>query len=233
MPAQGGGHVLSAAGPAAPDVPAGPVAPAAAPAPPAPPPAPGARRIALRVLGVLALVAADLWSKARVFAHLEALGARRELVFDGHGHPRLPLSSGEHDAWLALMLSENPGAAFGRLEDFPWPLVLGRAAASLFLLWMIARSAAGRPLFNLALVLVLAGALGNLHDNLLLDRPDDAHPFGLVRDFLDVYFGVWDWHFPTFNLADSCITVGAVLLLLSSLRGEGRGTGVATPEPRN
>jgi lipoprotein signal peptidase len=37
-----------------------------------------------------------------------------------------------------------------------------------------------------------------------------------------VYFGVWNYHFPTFNVADSCITVGAVLLLLTSFRREPR-----------
>ena len=52
-------------------------------------------------------------------------------------------------------------------------------------------------------------------------QPD--RPFGPVRDFIDVYFYGWDWHFPTFNLADSCITVGAILLL---------GTGLFSPRER-
>jgi signal peptidase II len=68
--------------------------------------------------------------------------------------------------------------------------------------------------------LVLSGALGNLYDNLFLDDPHDAHPFGKVRDFIDVYFAAFDWHFPTFNVADSCITVGAILLLYTSLFGK-------------
>jgi signal peptidase II len=42
-----------------------------------------------------------------------------------------------------------------------------------------------------------------------------------VRDFIDVYFAFRDWHFPTFNVADSCITVGAVFLFLSSFFGGG------------
>ena len=69
------------------------------------------------------------------------------------------------------------------------------------------------------MVLVLAGALGNLHDNLFLER-HSGETFGWVRDFIDVYFSRWAWHFPTFNVADSCITVGAVLLLLSGLEAE-------------
>ena len=39
-----------------------------------------------------------------------------------------------------------------------------------------------------------------------------------MRDFIHVYFERWDYHFPTFNVADSCITVGAVLLILGGLR---------------
>jgi signal peptidase II len=68
-----------------------------------------------------------------------------------------------------------------------------------------------------ALVLILSGAAGNLYDNLFMAPRRPGARFGEVRDFLDVYFPVWDWHFPTFNVADACITVGAVLLIASSL----------------
>jgi signal peptidase II len=105
----------------------------------------------------------------------------------------------------------------------PWLLVSGRIGAALFLIWMIVKSPPGRAVFNTALLLVLAGALGNLYDNLFRARDlakDAEHAFrdfGPVRDFIDVYFRVWDWHFPTFNVADSCITVGAVLLFACAL----------------
>jgi signal peptidase II len=121
------------------------------------------------------------------------------------------------------MLSLNPGAAFGQLDSIPYLLVGGRVLAVLVLSWLLLRAPAGRRWVNLALVLVLAGALGNLYDNLVrardlpLDRwyPEERFPFGPVRDFIDVYFPVWGWHFPTFNVADSCITVGAGILLLN------------------
>jgi signal peptidase II len=122
----------------------------------------------------------------------------------------------------------NPGAAFGQLDTVPWLLVIGRACAAVFLITLVVRSAKGRPLFNTALVLVLAGALGNLYDNLLRARVLDAdqrytdrhfYPFGPVRDFIDVYFSSWHWHFPTFNFADSCISVGAAVLLACGLFG--------------
>ena len=160
---------------------------------------------------VLALIVLDLWSKARVFAFLE--DNVELLTRDVHGHRRY-LVIGE---WLTFMQSLNPGAAFGQLDSVPYLLVIGRSVAVLFLIWLIARAPRTRPVYAAALVLVLSGAAGNLWDN-LFEQPLEGYPFGAVRDFIDVYFpfiGEDGWHFPTFNVADSCITVGAVLLLLS------------------
>jgi signal peptidase II len=176
---------------------------------------PSAARVALRLSFVALIVIADLASKSAVFAWLEPLKQRGDLVYDIHGHPRFPIL-GE---WFTFMLSTNPGAAFGQLESFPYLLVGGRVVAGVFLVYLLARTPAGRGLFSAALVLVLGGALGNLYDNLFLNLPHAGRPFGPVRDFIDVYFKAFDWHFPTFNVADSCITVGAVLLLLSGLFG--------------
>ena len=202
-------------------------APAAAPA------RPTIALVARRFAWAFALVALDLWSKAAVFGWLEPLRHADALEYDLHGHPRRPLA----DGWLTFMLSLNPGAAFGQLDAFPYLLVGGRIAAVGFLAWLIVRTPRGRRAFSLALVLVLGGALGNLYDNLLrprdldLDRWYAELPFGPVRDFIDVYFAVWDWHFPTFNVADSCITVGAVLLLVSGFGpGGSRKGGRAAPE---
>lgn len=188
-------------------------------------PAQGRRRAALkpslavvarRFLFVGALILLDLWSKAAVFEWLQRLDAEHSLpLAPGLARPCYPLAGD----WLALMLQLNPGAAFGQFDEFPYLLIGGRVAAGLFLGWLVLRSRTGRPVFNLALVLVLAGALGNLYDNLLrtrnlvLDAEYLNRPFMPVRDFIDVYFSVWNWHFPTFNVADSCITVGAILLL--------------------
>lgn len=160
-----------------------------------------------RLLVVGALVALDLWSKAAVFGWLE--GSPGGMSYDAHGHERYPLV-GE---WLTFMLSLNPGAAWGKLDSIPHLLVAGRCLAVVFLTWLLLRTPPGRRALPVALVLILAGAMGNLHDNLFLKH--DGHPFGKVRDFIDVYFPIWDWHFPTFNVADACITVGAGFLLVS------------------
>ena len=98
-----------------------------------------------------------------------------------------------------------------------------RCGAVLLVSWFLLRAPRGQRIYLAALVLILAGAAGNLYDNFFF-RPHDhdpSRPFGPVRDFIDVYFARWDWHFPTFNVADSCISVGAVLLGLSGFGSRG------------
>jgi len=73
-------------------------------------------------------------------------------------------------------------------------------------LWM-RRLPAGNLWMPLSLSLILGGALGNVIDRIL---------YGHVIDFIDVYYR--NWHWPAFNLADSAIVVGAVLIMLLSLR---------------
>jgi signal peptidase II len=79
-------------------------------------------------------------------------------------------------------------------------------AAIALITWMIRKHSADK-LFGWGLTLILAGAVGNLIDRIVL---------GHVIDFLD--FHTPDWHFWAFNVADSAITVGAGLLILDSFR---------------
>lgn len=74
----------------------------------------------------------------------------------------------------------------------------------LTLLWFLKK--AKNPLTVAGLGLILGGGLGNLADRLLL---------GKVRDFIDFHIG--GWHYPAFNIADSCVSVGIALLLLNAL----------------
>jgi signal peptidase II len=109
---------------------------------------------------------------------------------------------------------ENPGAAFSLFAESPSPaktvLLIAISVAALvvvaLLLWM------RRNAFNattVALALIMGGALGNLWDRLT---------DGKVTDFLDFYIGIHHW--PPFNVADSAIVVGAMLLMLRMLRKE-------------
>lgn len=111
-----------------------------------------------------------------------------------------------------LTLAFNKGAAFSFLADAGgWQhyLFVGLAVVvSLILVIWLWRLPKGRLLEAWGLALILGGALGNLVDRLLR---------GQVVDFLQ-----WHWqehYFPSFNLADSAITLGVVLLLLDALRG--------------
>ncbi|MCA0200825.1 MAG: signal peptidase II, partial [Proteobacteria bacterium] len=63
-----------------------------------------------------------------------------------------------------------------------------------------------RSWLQVGLGLIVGGALGNI-----IDRAS----IGAVADFLHVYWG--DWHFPTFNIADTCISIGAIIVLLDAL----------------
>jgi signal peptidase II len=120
--------------------------------------------------------------------------------------------------YFTLVLTYNPGAAFSFLaSESGWQryfFVAVAMGASVLIVWMLLRHRAERFLC-LALALVLGGAVGNLIDRLL---------HGAVVDFL-----VFRWPggpslvdpWPAFNLADSCISVGAVLLILDSFLRRG------------
>lgn len=176
-------------------------------------PRPTARQVSLRFALVLGLVVADLWSKSAVFAWLQSTPLPAGMSYDDHGHHRYEIF-GE---WFSFMLSWNPGMAWGFDKLPTWLLVGGRCGAVAFLAWLVARSSPVQRLMTSALVLILSGAAGNLYDNLFMAPRRVGARFGEVRDFLDVYFPVWNWHFPTFNVADACITVGAFFLIGSSL----------------
>lgn len=172
------------------------------------------------MLWVAFLVALDLVSKALVWPWMGRLLSEGALdtASCSHGHPRY-LVLGE---WLAVMRNLNPGAAFGLFDGVPHLLVGGRALAVLLLTWLIWRAPRGQGVYLSSLVLILSGALGNLYDNLARPvAPLGDSPYGPVRDFIDVYFRIpalgLDDHFPTFNVADSCITCGAILLLVTGL----------------
>ena len=103
----------------------------------------------------------------------------------------------------------NTGAAFSFLHAADgwqrWLFVGLALVAVIFIVWMLARHG-GQRLFSWALALILGGAIGNVIDRML---------HGYVVDFLQVHWG--GAYFPSFNVADSAITVGAVLLILDEL----------------
>jgi signal peptidase II len=113
-------------------------------------------------------------------------------------------------SFFNLVMVYNRGAAFSFLADQPgWQRYFFAGVsllASLLIIWMLMRHS-GQRLFCWAMTLILGGALGNLIDRIA---------YGHVIDFLD--FHVAGLHWPAFNVADSAITVGAVLFILDELR---------------
>lgn len=109
--------------------------------------------------------------------------------------------------FVALEYARNTGAAFS-LFPAGGPLLAALAAAiSVGILLMYRRTAGGPLLLRIAPALVLGGALGNLLDRIRT---------GFVTDFIDLHW----W--PVFNLADSSVSIGVLLLLLASFGGDSR-----------
>ena len=111
--------------------------------------------------------------------------------------------------FLNLTLVYNKGAAFGFLSSASgWQnaffIVVALVACGVIL--YLLRQTRDR-LFAAALMLVLGGAIGNLVDRII---------YGHVVDFIDVYYQTWHW--PAFNVADSAITIGAILIALDAIR---------------
>ena len=121
------------------------------------------------------------------------------------------------DGFFNITYIRNPGAAFGFLVNAA-PLfrsvflIVVSTAAIVMILWFLARNRSAGGLLVTSLSLITGGAAGNLIDRVR---------FGNVVDFLDVYIGAWHW--PAFNVADSAISIGAVLLVVEMFRRKRAG----------
>jgi signal peptidase II len=157
------------------------------------------RRIAGWLVVVMLVIAADQWTKWLV-EHTLVYGASVYVM---------PV--------MDLVHARNTGAAFGFLAwASGWQreffIAIG-GVASVWILWMIARAERGQTALCFGLSLILGGALGNVIDRVRL---------GAVVDFLSFHWGGYYW--PAFNLADTAISCGAVLLVLDAIRQSRRGS---------
>ncbi|WP_417508643.1 signal peptidase II [Methylophaga sp.] len=112
-----------------------------------------------------------------------------------------------------ITLAYNHGAAFSFLASESgwqrWFFTGLAVVVSIVLLFWLKRLKADAKLEAISLALILGGALGNVIDRVI---------HGYVIDFLDVYYGTYHW--PAFNVADSAICIGAILLILDSFRNK-------------
>lgn len=144
------------------------------------------------IVAIMAMVGLDQWTKA----------VASDLLVLGQPNTVLPV--------LDWTLMHNEGAAFSFLSNAGgWQrwlfMAISVAVSSFFLAWLL-RLPSSAWLTRYSLTFIIAGALGNLVDRVLL---------GYVVDFISVH---WEHHyFPAFNLADSAITFGAMLMILDIL----------------
>lgn len=141
----------------------------------------------------LLIIIADQFSKWVVLAHFQL-------------HESLPVI----DGLLSWTLAFNEGAAFSFLSDAGgWQrwffTVLAVVVSGILVIWL-KRTARSDWRTALPLAFIVGGAIGNVIDRIRL---------GHVVDFIDVHYGSWSW--PAFNIADSAISVGAVILIAFGL----------------
>ncbi len=157
------------------------------------------------LLAAFALYLADQASKA---------WAVRELRF---GEARVVIRG-----FFQFAYTENPGIAFGQLQEggafARWFFVALAAAATIAVFYYFMRTPRNDDRVLGACALLLAGILGNLTDRARL---------GYVVDFIVMHVG--DYHWPTFNVADASICIGAVLLMLDLFLGNKKQTAAAAP----
>jgi signal peptidase II len=120
------------------------------------------------------------------------------------------------NGFINITHQQNTGAAFSFLANAGgwqrWAFVVLAITVSIFIaLWLWRLRHSGQYTLSAGLALVLGGAVGNLIDRVRL---------GYVIDFIQVWFG--SWPFPSFNVADSAISVGAALLVIDAFFISGR-----------
>jgi signal peptidase II len=153
------------------------------------------RRLPWLLLISALVVLADRLTKTWVAAHI-AMGGAIPII------PRV----------LRITHWTNEGAAFSLFAESAsphvvrWVLVSFSLVAAIVVLVLLVRLGSRFTTTTIALALILAGALGNLHDRILN---------GSVVDFIEVH--IFSYHWPDFNVADSSVVTGACLLLLGSL----------------
>ncbi len=121
-------------------------------------------------------------------------------------YDKVPINS-----FINLTHQKNLGAAFSFLANAGgWQrwffVVLSTGVSAVIVVWIWRIRGEGQSLLAAGLALVLGGAVGNLIDRLM---------YGYVTDFIQVWFG--SWAFPSFNIADAGISVGAALLIIDAL----------------
>ena len=147
------------------------------------------------------------WLRYALVAAVVVIDQITKVAIDGslELYQRIPITP-----FFNITKAYNQGAAFSFLSEAGgwqrWFFTAVSAAVSVMLVVWLQRMTPRERLLGLAVALILGGALGNLIDRVL---------YGHVVDFIQVYWR--DWYFPSFNVADSAISVGAAALIFLTL----------------
>lgn len=143
----------------------------------------------LYLLTIVVLVSADQFSKFLVVKNISE-SQQIELI----------------DNFFNLTYVKNYGAGFSILQNQRIFLIVVSFAAVILMTYLLKKSKSNETLNRICYLLIIGGAIGNIIDRIKL---------GYVIDFLDFY--IFSYNFPVFNFADSCLTIGCFVLIISIL----------------
>lgn len=109
------------------------------------------------------------------------------------------------DPWFGILSHRNRGAAWGMLEGQMWLFSIITIGVICAVLYFYHKEAKGKPIFQIGLMLLLGGAIGNFIDRIFR---------GEVVDFVSVLIPVINYDFPIFNIADAALTMAVVILMI-------------------
>ncbi|MEK4761618.1 signal peptidase II [Viridibacillus sp. FSL E2-0187] len=112
------------------------------------------------------------------------------------------------DPYFGLLSHRNRGAAWGMLQGQFWLFAIVTVAVIIGILYYFHKEAKGKPLFQVSLMFILGGAIGNFIDRVFR---------GEVVDFVNVLIPVINYDFPIFNIADAALSIGVVMLIIYML----------------
>ncbi|GAB0167262.1 signal peptidase II [Lysinibacillus sp. CTST325] len=118
------------------------------------------------------------------------------------------------DPWFGILSHRNRGAAWGMLEGQMWLFSIVTIGVICAILYFYHKEAKGKPIFQIGLMLLLGGAVGNFIDRIFR---------GEVVDFVSVLIPVINYNFPIFNIADAALTMAVVILMIGLIVEEKKG----------
>ncbi|WP_144509343.1 signal peptidase II [Bacillus sp. FJAT-22090] len=143
------------------------------------------------------VIALDQWTKWLIVQNME-LGER--IIF--------------WDPYFALLSHRNRGAAWGMLQGQMSLFTIITIIVIIGIIYYFHKEAKGKPMFQVGLMMLLGGAIGNFIDRLWRNE---------VVDFVDVLIPIINYDFPIFNIADAALTIGVVIMILFILKEERAG----------